>query len=386
MYQYKTLLNQVGEITKRYEKINELTGENFNVFRILKLDSSEVRMHSAFIAELLDPKGKHGQKEMFLKIFTELFCFKDNAFDPANCEVEVEKHVGYISEDEKAGGRIDILITDRNKNSIIIENKVFAKDGRYQLLRYHNHSKHADILYLSLDGKEPSDSSKSYLITGENYKCISYEKDIIRWLELCRKEVSTLPIIREGITHYINLLKYLTNQSPYKSMQNEISELISKNLRESFLIHDNLNNACDIISKQFGIELIAACQKRGLACEYSINFNNKHSSIWIWEPAWEYLSMGFGFQAYDKGMRYGFLIENPETSPIPNDIKMQITNLANNESNQYDLWWPWFNSMEEPLNNWSKYAAWQAILDGRMQENIFKKIDLLLEMTSGLKM
>jgi hypothetical protein len=32
MYEYKSLLDQVNAITTRYKKINELTGENFNVF------------------------------------------------------------------------------------------------------------------------------------------------------------------------------------------------------------------------------------------------------------------------------------------------------------------------------------------------------------------
>ena len=44
-----TLLMQVNNLFARYEKVNELTSDNFNVFSILKLESSEVRMHSAFL-------------------------------------------------------------------------------------------------------------------------------------------------------------------------------------------------------------------------------------------------------------------------------------------------------------------------------------------------
>ena len=69
IHQLKSLLDQVNAITAKYRKINDLTGENFNVFRILKLESSEVRMHSAFIAELLNPHGSHGQRDVFLKLF-----------------------------------------------------------------------------------------------------------------------------------------------------------------------------------------------------------------------------------------------------------------------------------------------------------------------------
>jgi len=65
---YDSLLDQVNAISKKYKKVNELTGENFNIFRILKLESSEVKTHSAFIAELLKPSGSHGQKDTFFKI------------------------------------------------------------------------------------------------------------------------------------------------------------------------------------------------------------------------------------------------------------------------------------------------------------------------------
>ena len=80
LLQFKNLLDQVTAIYSKYEKIDELTGENFNVFRIIKLESSEVRMHSAFLAELLDPKGSHGQKDTFLKLFTKTFCFKGSGY------------------------------------------------------------------------------------------------------------------------------------------------------------------------------------------------------------------------------------------------------------------------------------------------------------------
>src|SRR5580658_3696483 len=77
-------LEQVKTLSRRYDKINQLTGENFNVFRILKLQASEVRLHSTFLAELLNPKGTHGHRDLFLKLFVELFQFKNNNFDSIN--------------------------------------------------------------------------------------------------------------------------------------------------------------------------------------------------------------------------------------------------------------------------------------------------------------
>ncbi len=67
----KNLLSQVSSIIQQYEKVAELTGENFNVFKILKVETKEVKTHSAFIAELLNPQGSHGQGDVFLKLFVE---------------------------------------------------------------------------------------------------------------------------------------------------------------------------------------------------------------------------------------------------------------------------------------------------------------------------
>ncbi|AZI26328.1 hypothetical protein EA772_13615 [Pedobacter sp. G11] len=102
---FQNLLSQVNNLFARYEKVNELTGDNFNVFRILKLESSEVRMHSAFLAELLNPKGSHGQKDIFLKLFIDMFCYKGRQFDTQSAEVVVEKYIGTVNYDDPEGGK-----------------------------------------------------------------------------------------------------------------------------------------------------------------------------------------------------------------------------------------------------------------------------------------
>lgn len=65
------LLSHISVICRKYEEIAEITGENFNVFKVLGLTTNEVRTHSAFLAELLNPKGSHGCKDVFLKLFVE---------------------------------------------------------------------------------------------------------------------------------------------------------------------------------------------------------------------------------------------------------------------------------------------------------------------------
>ena len=234
------LFNQIHEISKKYYEISKKSGDNFNIFQVINLTSNEVRLHSKFIAELLKPKGSHGQGDIFLSLFVSVFEIK---FNPVNTTVTVEKYIGKKTETE--GGRIDIFIENSNKNSIIIENKIYAKDQDNQLVRYFNFRKD-NIFYLSLYGDAPTKESYGNLEIDKDFKVISYNNDIIFWLEKCRKEAVQLPLLREGITHYINLIKYLTGQSNNKSMENEIRDFITltpQNIKAAITVNKNIKNA-----------------------------------------------------------------------------------------------------------------------------------------------
>jgi len=67
----KNLLNQVSIIQKKYDDLAEYSGEHYNVFDILGVTGNELS-HSAILTNLLNAKGKHGQKDLFLKIFLNL--------------------------------------------------------------------------------------------------------------------------------------------------------------------------------------------------------------------------------------------------------------------------------------------------------------------------
>mgnify|MGYP000526485501 CR=1 FL=1 len=57
MDKIKNLLQQVSIIKKKYDEIAKITGENFNIFSIMRAESDEVRTHSRIIADFLNPKA-----------------------------------------------------------------------------------------------------------------------------------------------------------------------------------------------------------------------------------------------------------------------------------------------------------------------------------------
>ncbi|MDO5615409.1 MAG: PD-(D/E)XK nuclease family protein [Cruoricaptor ignavus] len=231
MEKINQLLNQIKEVRNKYQD----TEENFNLFSILRIESSELK-HSMFLAELLNPKGCHGQGTIFLEKFIEFFELED--FDFKDSYVEIEK---YIGKKIYNGGRLDIVITNRAKNQIIlIENKIYADEQPDQMKRYSNCTKNYEnskVFFLTLDGRE----SNTKNCEDEVIK-ISYALHILTWLELCMKETKH-SALNEAIQQYINTIKKLTNQTINDKMAKEIQNIIQNNFEESREIYNNFQKA-----------------------------------------------------------------------------------------------------------------------------------------------
>lgn len=200
------LLNLISE--KKQRAIER--GEYYNIFEVLNLSTDEVRLHSSFIADLLNPKGKHGLGVKPLNSFLKILGLDFDEETLGNCNVKREYVIGSISADQTSGGNIDILLTIGDY-LIIIENKIYAGDQPRQLVRYHNFAKsrpHHSLVYLTLGGDKPSDSSADELVYGKDYKCISYRKDITEWIEECLSMAVAKPLIRETLQQYLFIIKH----------------------------------------------------------------------------------------------------------------------------------------------------------------------------------
>jgi hypothetical protein len=209
------LLNETWTLQSYESKLTEATGEHWNVFEILGIGSREVITHSPMLAELLDPKGRHGMGPRFLEIFAKQLSL--------NLEVDPATRVKQEHRGE-SGGRIDIFITDKNNDEVGIENKIYATDQELQIIRYIKDHPRAKVLYLTLEGDKPTDGIPSK--DPARFACISYKSDIIKWLEACRKEAAHAPLVRETIAQYINLIKVLTGQNTNSRMNEQIIKSI----------------------------------------------------------------------------------------------------------------------------------------------------------------
>ena len=235
MNEIQSLFGKIYLLNQDYKRQEDEKGESYNLFKVIDMTSNETSVHSAFLADLLNPKGLHHMRDTFLRLFTDEF-LNGMSFSTETAVVEREKYIGPVT--TTTGGRLDIIVTDADKKAIIIENKIYASDQENQLIRYHNYaekntSEHK-LFYLSLDGTvhdedKTAKHDNKELIEEEHYFTISYESDILKWLEQCREKVVDKPLIREGISHYINLIKHLTNQTISKEMEKDLKNLILEN-------------------------------------------------------------------------------------------------------------------------------------------------------------
>lgn len=385
----KNLLQNVTNIQEKYDEIAKITGENFNIFSVIKMESKEVRTHSAFIGELLNPKGTHGLKDEPLKIFVGLLNSKFKETDIKNAEAKsnedkfkidkesafttVEKYIGFTNEDKTEGGRIDIIIEDKNKNAIIIENKIYAIEQTNQLIRYNNYSKNSPILYLTLDGASPT--SAEGLEENNHYYNISYKEHIKEWLELCLKEAVEFPMLREIIKQYLYLIKKLTGQTINNKMRTKIVEKMEKEIEASFEIANNISELKKGLYYNFFEKLKKYAIEKGMKYDDQCLKNSSEYGIYLTPNNWDskLYQIGVFFETDYSGLYIGLWYGNNEIDEKTKIKEIFLNNDPRFESNEYWIW-------KNPVNyNWKDSPEiWK---DVALEENghTYKEIIELIE-------
>lgn len=187
-------------------ELNKATALNFNIFRLLGVDREEVRTHSAFLADLLNPMGTHGQKAIFLESFLRYCREKFNGFPIPRDDINkpwwfVEREMSTLS-----FGRLDLVIKCPEFGfMVVIENKIGAGDQEDQLKRYSQwlstqkkYFPNQALIYLTPTGsKSPTGDDKEYNL--------SYHDDIKVWLEDNIKDIKAQRL-REIINQYIEII------------------------------------------------------------------------------------------------------------------------------------------------------------------------------------
>jgi hypothetical protein len=222
------LLDGVTEIIKRYEERWQKTGEKYNLFKVAGIAHKEIIM-CRVLADLLNPQGRHGQGSRYLRLFWETVARKlpeKLSLDVEHTKVTAE----YVTNENR---RHDIALEDGTL-FVPIEVKIWAGDQPTQVADYFAFAKtknkrHVPVLYLTVDGRDPSAISKAGI--GKN-DCVplSFKQDILAWLEACARENATEAVVpvRENLKQLIAAVKSLCGKSEDTEMENEIVKLVTQ--------------------------------------------------------------------------------------------------------------------------------------------------------------
>jgi len=191
----------------------------FNFFSGLIANSTHLeKYHTNFISYLLSSKD-HGFEHQFLAYFIKMLKeklkikpddYKQGLIQSFEDQVHKRLRIEVTRERTTFNGRVDIEVQFHLLNGILfIENKIRSSEGKNQMLDYFVHySRHYPQTYLGIFLTKNGDWPESIDRASEYTKCLvtlSY-KDIIRWLDICCKNINN-PVITGCLSQYIQIVK-----------------------------------------------------------------------------------------------------------------------------------------------------------------------------------
>lgn len=226
-----------------FTSIQGLVNEEINLMSILRIAHKELQ-HSNLLAWLFDPNETHRLDDFFVKEFIKLY-YKENEYQDlgnTKAKLSVFDFVNLDFSDleiRREHKNIDILIlSESNGLCIMIENKVYAKEGKGQLTKYRNYVeneysdfKHKIYIYLSLFEQDISEVETDF------YVQLTYQhikKLIVQILD--NQSISIANNTRFVLEQYLQTLKALMNEN----------EKIEKTAKE---LYKRYKSAFDLVFK-----------------------------------------------------------------------------------------------------------------------------------------
>ena len=196
-------LKSIFELTEESSRVNA-TG--YSVFSVIRIEHREDETHTPFLADLLNPRGTHKQRFLFLREFLEM-CAKKPGFPLP--QGDIVNSLWYIdTQCSTAYGTLDLVLTCPGlRYMIVVENKIDAREQPEQLKRYsdwmktYRHSYDSQsLIYLTPAG------DKSDTAAGGPYVRLSYRVDIVNILRRCLPRIAA-SVVAETVRQYITLIE-----------------------------------------------------------------------------------------------------------------------------------------------------------------------------------
>ena len=223
---------EIFEFVQKYVKILQDLRSDFlkspGQMNLLEMtaNSHYENLHSDILAFLLEPQARHHHPE-FGEEFLSLIKRKCGAMSSGKIiTVTREKSID-------KNRRIDIFI-ETDKDVLIVENKIYAKDQPDQLKDYiewaentSSKNKNIIVLYLTLDGNLPTSISLTHemienLVKENRFANISYEIDILQWLNSLVVDKQIEEVLHSALIQYEDSIKGLCRLKEEDKMEDTV--------------------------------------------------------------------------------------------------------------------------------------------------------------------
>ncbi len=197
----------VKEMLGKAAEQNRLHATTFNIFRVLNLEAKADEVHTTFIADLLNPKGAHGQKYLFLHSFLEAMHNSHSTFPLP--EESLTDYAWFIEPRKYIGeGTLDIVITCPALNYlVVIANMLYDDEQGDQLVRYirwmeGNRQQYTwqSLIYLTSSGEAAESTGSAACYPA------SYHGQVAGMLKSALPQISA-PHLRETILQYLEVIQ-----------------------------------------------------------------------------------------------------------------------------------------------------------------------------------
>lgn len=221
------IIDKVSEILEEYQGDRDKRGLDYNIFTLMDIERDEVTTHEHMIYTILNDRRNLNLREEIVESFL-INMGLSKSFSNEKWDVERQ----YYTENN---GIMDLFFrtSGHSKKCVVVELKVDAVDQPKQLKRYEeyvlenfykgNSNRNHRIIYLTLDGRNPSGQSCEDMQYPKKLLRNSFGENLLPWLESCVEKCKEYDVDSSYIQQYKILVTKLTEE---ESMEKDIAGLI----------------------------------------------------------------------------------------------------------------------------------------------------------------
>jgi hypothetical protein len=379
----ESLSNQIAHLDEYRQRVEPQLASEFNVLRYARMDEMGL---SLILADLLDPKGPHGQGTRFLQCFLNRYWDERKTIDKP-VKVSTEVATDRIAQRQR---RIDIEV-DLGDRVLAIENKPWAADQRGQIRDYLDHLKSTGrpykLLYLAgQQGQQPSEDSiamaEREVHVEDKVLGLTSFHEVREWLRDCLRCCEN-----ERVAMFLrDLERFVASQFSHDGVDFESKLIVEAAMASpqgiSAAVQLNTLAAWDLrirlleqLEEQLGSAFQTEIKKNGLAgwtLAIPKPLSIKFATIEVALRPNSALKLALAFEKPNCGdCFFGIGRQTEQDHSHDEALNGKLDSVFG--AGQTSPWWGWWRSFEHRYW-WNDSQIWVGIIDGTLAQNIVQRL------------